>query len=192
MVTHGNRGDREDSRLDTKIAVHLAIQDQKKQHCRGRKNKTKKLHQNSNESARKHKWTTAMKGLYHNAYISPTIFMLLLLLKFLLMDHFSSAALFQFWSSEQSFPTNHEKKEGVGKKVNILTDCTIDRASSSLQQNGLPLTRTFVLKNKIKNMLYPSVEKSHTQLSTYGKKTTIKYRAQKCVSARNKEAKTTK
>lgn len=57
----------------------------------------------------KHNLTTAMKGLYHNAYIAPTTFLLLFLLKFLLKegDHFNLAALFQFWSSEQSFPINN-------------------------------------------------------------------------------------
>lgn len=100
-------GETEKTAGEIQIAVHLAIQDQKKQHCRGRKNKTKKLHQNSNEPARKHNWTTAMKGLYHNTYISPTTFVLHLLLKILLKDRFSLAALFYFWSSEQSLPINH-------------------------------------------------------------------------------------
>lgn len=115
-----------------------------------------------------------MKGLYYNVHFPHNLCGLtfILCLNILFKDHFSLAALFQFWSSASSFHINHFiKKKKRWKKVNIiLTDCTINRASSSLQQNGLPLTRTFVLENKIKNMFYQSVEKSHTQLSTYGEK----------------------
>lgn len=62
-------GETEKTAGKIQIAVHLAIQDHKKQHCRGEKkeekrkpkgkknnNKTKKPHQNSNEPARKQQW----------------------------------------------------------------------------------------------------------------------------------------
>lgn len=136
-------GETEKTAGQIQIAVHLAIQDQKKQCCR----EEKKTHQNGNEPARKYNWTTAIEGLYYNAYTSLTTFVLFLSLYslhfYLIKEHFSCGA-------ESSFLFITFEK-GQKKNVSIiLTDCTIDRASSSLQQNGLPLTRTFVLKNKIK------------------------------------------
>lgn len=93
MVTHGNRGDREDSRLDTNSSPSCYSGSEETVLQR----KKKKTHQNGNEPARKYNWTIAIEGLYYNAYTSLTTFVLFLLLYslhfYLIKEHFSCGAL---------------------------------------------------------------------------------------------------
>lgn len=118
------------------------------------------------------------------------MFLLLIntLIFYLIRDHISLGILFYFSLGALSFLFLFITfKKGWNKVTLVLTDCTIDRASSSLQQKGLPLTRTFVLKNRNWKMFHQSMEKRQHAISTYGKKkknqhNIFTHRAQKSIA----------